>query len=431
MPAGSQKKLPFNMKNLFILFFLMFSGKANAQLKTDVLVLGGSASGTACAIQAARSGVKAILIEQNDFLISPTEPNLNIPAFNSGIWREWKNYTDSSKATPRIAIEAIIKKVKNLQLIKNAKVLAINEKKNGYTVKIMLNGKSQEIKAKLLVDASQNLGLSQVVKFGILKLNADDQINAVITYTTLHQKQPYQQSNKLYRTSIAAGFGKNSSQIFAIPAGVFIPNVKNNLLIINKHASLEAVKTDDFNLALWVSIGQATGGLAAYGPFFKTATKNANVRTLQSEVFNFKGQILPIIDVNPQDSAYKAIQQIIISSVLKLDFNTGLFYPDSLVNATDVKPPLCELFTRAKLWFAENEAKPLNLENLISLFSFISSRETADITREIKQKWSSKYQFLPAIDLQMPLTRKKFSVLVNDYLQPYKIRVDFEGNFIK
>lgn len=419
------------MRNLFILFFLFATSQAKAQLKTDVLVLGGSASGTACAIQAARSGVKAILIEQNDFLISPTEPNLNIPAFNSGIWREWKNYTDSSKTTPSNALESIIKKVKNLQLIKNAKVLAINEKKNGYTIKIFLNGKTQEIKAKLLVDASQSLAATEVVKFGILKLDTNNQINALTAYNLQNQKTPYLQNNKLYRTSLAAGFGKDSSQIFVIPAGIFIPTGKDNLLVINKQASFEDINTDNFNLALWVSIGQATGGLAAYGPFFKTAIKNANVRVLQSEVFNFKGQILPIIDVNLQDSAYKAIQQTIISSVLKLDFNTGLFYPDSLVNTTDVKPRLCDLFTRAKLWFFENQAKPFDLENLISLFSFITSRETVDISREIKQKWKIKYQFLSAIDFQKPLTRKQFAVLVNDYLQPYKIRVDFEGNFIK
>ncbi len=419
------------MRNLFVLFILLIANQANSQFKTDVLVLGASASGTACAIQAARSGVKAILIDQNNYLICPNEPNLNIPAFNTGIWGEWKRLSDSSKTAPLNSLETIVKKVKNLQLFKNAKVLAISENNNNYTVKILLNGKKQEIKTKVLVDASEDYQSCYLVKFGILKLNAQNQIDALVTYNTPSQNKPDQQINNFYRTSVAAGFGKDSSQIFAVPAGVFIPQGKNNLLVINKLVGVGDSISNDFNLALWVNIGQATGGLAAYGPFFKTAIKNANVRVLQSEVFNYKGQILPITDVSTQDSAYKAIQQIIISSVLKLDFNTGQFFPDSLVNPKDIKPALCELFTRAKLWYSENEPILINLENAISLFSFINSREEPDIKREITEKWKIKYGFLVDINFKRPLTRKQFAVIVNDYLQPYKIRVNFDGNFIK
>lgn len=295
-----------------------------------------------------------------------------------------------------------------------------------YTVKIILNGKQQEIKTKLLVDASQNIQPADLQKFDIPKSNSKKEIKAITTYNTKHQ------NNKLYRTIVAAGFGLDSSQIFAIPAGIFIPNWDENLLILNQQTAYNgAINPDNFNLALWVSIGQAAGTLAAYGPFFKLPSSMANIRTLQSEVLNYKGQILPIIDVNPQDSAFKAIQQNIISSVLKLDFNTGYFYPDSLVDANDVKPALSDLFTRAKLWYAENPNKPLNLENAVSLFSFIATREESDINREVTEKWENKYGFLSSIDFKKILTRKQFAVLVNDYLQPYKVRVDFDGNFLK
>lgn len=419
------------MKNLFTLFILFFTHQAYAQFKTDVLVLGASASGTACAIQAARSGVKSILIEKNNYLISPNQPSLQIPAFNSGIWGEWKKLSDSSKTTPLNSLETIVKKVKNLQFFKNARVIAISENNNSYLVKILLNGKKQEIKAKVLVDGNEDYQSSYLVKFGILKFNAQKQIDALVKYNRQSQTNPNQQINNLYRTVVATGFGKDSSQIFTIPVGVFIPKGKNNLLVINKSAAICDTIANDFNLALWVNIGQATGGLAAYGPFFKTALKNANVRVLQSEVFNFKGQILPITDVGTQDSAYKAIQQIIISGVLKLNFNTGQFYPDSLVNSNDIKPAFCDLFTRAKLWYSENNPKSINLENAISLFSFINGREEEDIIREIKEKWKIKYGFLTDVNFKNPLTRKQFSVIVNDYLQPYKIRIDYEGNFIK
>jgi len=48
------------LKKLIILLFLFVNTYTKAQIKTDVLVLGANASGTACEIQAARSGVKAI-----------------------------------------------------------------------------------------------------------------------------------------------------------------------------------------------------------------------------------------------------------------------------------------------------------------------------------------------------------------------------------
>lgn len=92
------------LKKLIILLFLFVNTYTKAQIKTDVLVLGATASGTACAIQAARSGVKAFLIEPTQNIVFASEPNLNIPAFNSGIWREWKNQTDSSTKPPHAIV---------------------------------------------------------------------------------------------------------------------------------------------------------------------------------------------------------------------------------------------------------------------------------------------------------------------------------------
>lgn len=414
------------MKFIFTVLILVITNQASAQLKTDVLVLGATASGTACAIQAARSGVKAILIEPSDKIISVNEPNLNIPAFKSGIWCEWKNHSDSSKTTPRNSLETIIKKVKNLQFFKNVKVLSINYHTNNYTVKIILNGQQQEIKTKILVDASENVQTPYSQTFNTLKIKTKKPIKSFLTYTLQQQ-----QTNKLYRTTVAAGFGADSSQIFAIPVGAIIPTWIENLIVINQLNAYNGINSDSFNLALRLNLGQAAGTLAAYSPFFKTPILMANVRILQSEVLNYKGQILPIIDVSPQDSAYKAIQQCIISSVLKFDFKTGMFYPNSLVNANDVQPALCDLFTRAKIWYAENPNKVLNLENTVSLFSFITTREAEDINREVFEKWKIKYGIILPFDIKKPLTRKQFAVLVNNYLQPYKIRVDLEGNFLK
>lgn len=67
-----------------------------------------------------------------------------------------------------------------------------------------------------------------------------------------------------------------------------------------------------------------------------------------------------------------------------MNLEKGLFYPDSLVNITEIKPVLTELFTRSKLWFIENTQPSLNLENLIALISFVTAREILDINPEIQ-----------------------------------------------
>jgi hypothetical protein len=66
------------------------------KLKTDVLIAGGGASGVCAAIQAARMGVKVILVEETPWLggmltaagVSAIDGNHNLP---SGLWGEFRN----------------------------------------------------------------------------------------------------------------------------------------------------------------------------------------------------------------------------------------------------------------------------------------------------------------------------------------------------
>jgi choline dehydrogenase-like flavoprotein len=82
------------------MFFLLFGGVfTNAvigqNLKTDVLVVGGGVGGFAAGLQAARSGVKAIIIEEGPWLggmlsaagVSAIDGNHELP---SGIWGEFR-----------------------------------------------------------------------------------------------------------------------------------------------------------------------------------------------------------------------------------------------------------------------------------------------------------------------------------------------------
>lgn len=418
---------------LLLLLFCFFQGYS--QYKTDVLVLGGSASGTAAAIQAARSGVKAILVEPNSFLIGNIVPSMDIPAFETGIWKEWnENYkksVDSMQTDPRITLELMVKKVKGLELLKETQIVKIKEKRNSWEVTIRRNGKLEKIKAKVLVDAFFNYDHSPIVQAKIIDFK-DKKMEGLVSYTLQQKNEPYQQQQKLYRTSGATGFGRDSTIIHFLPLGAFISKQKDNLLVISPQAALLGFNDDDFkNIALWLNIGQMTGAIAAYGPFFNTTSAKANVRLTQGEVINFKNIIYPVTDIPMDDYAWYPVQKIITSEILKMDFSTGKFNPEEKVLANEIKGILSTLHPRSRIWFIENKVDELKLADAISLLSFISGKEIYVIERELQANWNDKYKLASEYQLDKFITKKEFAIILDIYLNPFSIGVDMAGDFIR
>lgn len=167
------------IKKLIVLLLLFTCLVACAQtIKTDVLVIGGGASGVAAAIQSARSKVKTMLIEQGPWLggsmtaggMCMLEANRNLP---SGIYAEFrKRVIDSYKKTPgydttqnaMLVFEpavgaSVLKKitdtVKNLTVKLNTPFTSIKKNGTGWDATIMQDGKAVLIKAKLVVDATE------------------------------------------------------------------------------------------------------------------------------------------------------------------------------------------------------------------------------------------------------------------------------------
>lgn len=166
------------VKKLLLLFLLISFGAAHAEtIRTDVLVVGGSASGVAAAIQSSRSKIKTMLVEPGPWLggemtaggMCILDGNRSLP---SGIWGEFRRKVrDFYKRTPgydtaynaQLKFEpytgaAILKKicdtVKNLTLHLNTSFTGVKKDGNNWEVSVMLNGKAAIIKAKVLVDAT-------------------------------------------------------------------------------------------------------------------------------------------------------------------------------------------------------------------------------------------------------------------------------------
>jgi ribulose 1,5-bisphosphate synthetase/thiazole synthase len=164
-------------KVLLLLLFLNFTVAFAETIRTDVLVVGGGASGVAAAIQSSRSKIKTILVEPGPWLggemtaggMSLLEGNRSWP---SGIWGEFrKRVRDFYKNTPgfdtaykaQLRFEpytgaAILKRmcdtVKNLTVHLNTPFTGVKKDGNTWELSIMLNGKPAVIRAKVLVDAT-------------------------------------------------------------------------------------------------------------------------------------------------------------------------------------------------------------------------------------------------------------------------------------
>jgi hypothetical protein len=422
------------IKSISWIILIFLSLNVHAQYKPDVIIVGGSAAGTSAAIQAARSGVNALLIESSNIIIGDIEPKMDIPSFDMGLWKEWRDLyykiNDSVKTSPQEVLEKIIKNTPKLDLLKNTPIIAVVQKKNGWEITIEVNGKKQEIRCKILVDATANTKTSFSDEFGLINLDKNRKATTLVTYQKAKINKPYQDIQKLYRTSGSAGFGKDSS-LHYFPLGIFIPTETENLLVVNMSIFKDYDAEEFKNLALWTNMGQAVGALSAYGPFFDTTPSKANIRITQGEMFTYKSFLFPVLDIKTSDKAWYPVQKIIASGVLKFDFETGLFNNNEKVNASDIKAVLIDLYPRSRIWFIENKVETLTLSNLISLISFVTGRDPIAIKQEFEADWQSKYDFSSNYQLENKISKIEFAVLMNNYMAPFNINVDFNGYFLR
>jgi len=161
---------------ILLLFSTAFSQTRREQ--TGVLVVGGGTGGVAAGLQAARLGVKTIIVEQTSWLggmltaagVSCTDGNDKL---NSGIWQEfreqlYKHYNTRNLATgwvsatcfePRVGdsiFKSLVAKQTNLEVFNQWYFESVTEKNNKVNGAIFKNagGDSLIIEAVIVIDAT-------------------------------------------------------------------------------------------------------------------------------------------------------------------------------------------------------------------------------------------------------------------------------------
>ncbi|MBS1532418.1 MAG: FAD-dependent oxidoreductase [Bacteroidetes bacterium] len=256
--------------------------------------------------------------------------------------------------------------------------------------------------------------------------------------------KPYDRQSKLYRTSIAVGDAMPHRLIpyefstYTIPLGVIVPKDVDNLLVTEKALSVtNDVNAGTNNPAVQMTLGQGVGATAAFCAFFKTTTKHLSVRTIQGEILDHKGYLVPFTDISQKDPHWRAIQQVcatgLLKGIQKQNANSGEthFEPNDTVRTAEVKPILNEIYTRAFIWFRqEKTGEKLTLGNLLYFISDYTLTDKVTLEGTIRKLWKPVFKLPGELDVNRPVTRLEFAVLANKYLNPFAKTVDLTGRIV-
>lgn len=264
---------------------------------------------------------------------------------------------------------------------------------------------------------------------------------------------PYDRGSQLYRTTIAVSDaipGQHYSEAgvphinyppfpaFTIPLGAVVVKDQENLFVTEKALSVtHLVNGAITDPAVQMSLGQGVGASAAFCAFFQTTTKNLQPRIIQGEILDFKGYLMPFIDIPQTDPAWRAIQQVgatgMLKGVQKVTSNKAdvLFMPDSTVTTAEIHPFLDEIYSRSFIWF--NQEKPGELFTVANMISFISNmnlRDPENLRDALQKSWKIYYRFPTEFKTDRPITRREFAVLANRFFNPFARKVDISGKVI-
>ena len=444
------------IKKLIVLLLACNCSVIYAQtIKTDVLVIGNGPSAAAAAVQSAHSKLKTVLaateISIGDNTIAnkmaEVDANKQLPY---GTWGEFSELVrDHYKATagydttqnaalkfePQTGadvLKSMTDTVKNLTIYLNAPFATIKKDGDRWEVSLTQNGKTIYVKARVVIDATVN---------GDVAVKAGAKLTQGLNLRTIN-------SLNSYRTSIATGDALPGEPFdaaapvnsyppypaFCIPISAVVLRDADNILITEK--ALPEGKDVQY-LPLQLALGQGVGTVAAYCAFFKTTTQNLKVRIIQGELLDFKGYLLPFTDISQHDPYWRAIQQVCATGLLKgkQQVNGGnaqfVFMPDSAVTTAEVKPFLTEIYTRAFLWFnKEKTGEKFTVANTLSLISDYTLTDPLLLKGSISKAWKTQYKFKDDFDLNRPINRREFAILINKFLNPFARTVDLSGRLV-
>jgi hypothetical protein len=257
-------------------------------------------------------------------------------------------------------------------------------------------------------------------------------LKGIVTLNYNHVEKPYEQTDLLYRTGISVGdypvdhHHKCNSAApdlyflpvpsFNIPLGALIPETMDGLIAADKAISVTNLINGSTRLQPCILLtGQAAGVLAALSVKDNVQPRNVPVRQVQETLLDAGAYIMPLFDVNPQDSYFKAVQRIAATGIIRTTgeayqwANRTWFYPDSTISIAEFTEGL----------HAFDEKFPV-----VNKQTLLTSKEVSHILSPfVKNADNLENQ------TDLPIRRKDLAVLLDQYLNPFAKEITHEGHY--
>ena len=284
-------------------------------------------------------------------------------------------------------------------------------------------------------------------------------IHGVVRFTLNDVTDPFSQSQNLYRTDIAVGdypvdhhhnhYNGNEKlpvlhfcpiPSFGLPLGVLIPKDVDALIVAEKSISVSNIINGATRLQpVVIQIGQAAGALASIAITKNEKVRNVNVRDVQNVILEAGGYLLPYLDVEVNNMAFKSFQRIGATGILK-----GVGKSEGWSNQTWLRTDMLLLSSELKGlrdvypngdYIMKDGNQHVTLQKAIDIINTIIISTDIDLSqKELYEQAHSIWQKFGygKFDLQKYISRGEMAVLVDKLLDPFNnVKIDMTGHFIK
>lgn len=271
----------------------------------------------------------------------------------------------------------------------------------------------------------------------------------LVDFTLPYVLNPYTAPNPFYRTGAIVGdytidhhhkknpeapaidFIKIRVPSYNVPLGALVPKDHKGLILAEKSISVSNIVNGASRLQpVVLGIGQAAGTLASVSLMTIKTPAEVSIRSVQQALLNQGAFLMPFIDVDPSNPHFQAVQKIGVSGILKgegvpyLWANQTWFYPERLVSEYELVDGLRPIYSELKDFWGSSGAYLTGERFQMILEKVKPNTPLLEIAQAYNRAGLSG-QF----STDKKLNRLEVAVLVDELLDPFKVEVNWEGEF--
>jgi len=277
-------------------------------------------------------------------------------------------------------------------------------------------------------------------------------IHGKVRFTIHHITSPYDQAQKLYRTTVAVGDypvdhhhkryeGADSLPdlhfypvpSYGLPLGTLIPEKQEGILVAEKSISVSNLVNGTTRLQpVVLQIGQAAGVLVSLACKQDKLLSEVSVREVQQSLLDHGAYLLPYLDVESGHPWFKSMQRIGATGVMKgIGRNSG-WENQSFFRAYD-STLLSDLEGLGEIYHLEafsGDSTIVTVSSAMELLEAISEQNDLDLEEKTIDLALETIGFGSADKPERPILRGEMAVLLDMAVDPFGRReVDILGEF--